>query len=107
MPKTPGPWEQRWTELRDAGLTKEQAKLVHGVIDSARGFHTETLAAVAMAKLEQVYAGDPAERVPTVLIHMASASPRAAKGDQWDDEVVMVEVDGVEAYWGARQADQS
>jgi len=53
-------WLQRFEALKASGVTFEQAVVVHGIIDDARGFHTQRLADYAMTVLLRVYGRDAA-----------------------------------------------
>jgi hypothetical protein len=44
-----------WERLKEAGLTFEQAKVVHSILDSASAFGYQWLADSAYRQLEEVY----------------------------------------------------
>ena len=58
-------WTSNWKRLKEAGLTFEQAKVVHSILDSTSSFGYQWLADSAYKQLEDVFAADGEVTVAT------------------------------------------
>lgn len=80
-------WRERWTRLKDAGLTVEQAKVVYALIEEVNGHHTQTLATLSWDELENVFIGRSYEvKLTETDLNVVLDALDLATGSGWEQE---------------------